>query len=182
MDEDPAHRSRDWEGRQHHPFPGAARAAQGIEPQGPLEQRHPVGNGRAASLAARGGTTPYVIAEPCIGTCDTACVRVCPGPDDHALGPTGGWTGVKGLWRPLPPLSGSPSGGIIPRPHSSKCEEIMPKWGLTVEQRKSKPWGLPADILEPGKTITDPVHGDIYLTQLESWIVDSPPMQRLRRT
>lgn len=21
---------------------------------------------------------PYVIAEPCIGTCDTACVRVCP--------------------------------------------------------------------------------------------------------
>lgn len=57
----------------------------------------------------------------------------------------------------------------------------MPKWGLTIAQRKSKPWGLPSELLEPDKTITDPVHGDIYLTRLESLIVDSPPMQRLRR-
>ena len=21
---------------------------------------------------------PYIIAEPCVGTCDTACVEVCP--------------------------------------------------------------------------------------------------------
>ena len=30
---------------------------------------------------------PFIIAEPCVGTCDTACVEVCPvdcihGPDD----------------------------------------------------------------------------------------------------
>ncbi|WP_425576192.1 hypothetical protein, partial [Nocardioides caricicola] len=29
--------------------------------------------------------------------------------------------------------------------------------------------------------MTDPVHGDVYLNLLESLIVDSPPMQRLRR-
>lgn len=57
----------------------------------------------------------------------------------------------------------------------------MPKWGLTDAQRDSKPWGLPRELLEPDKTITDPVHGDIYLTRLESRLVDSPPMQRLRR-
>jgi HD superfamily phosphohydrolase len=57
----------------------------------------------------------------------------------------------------------------------------MPKWGLTVEQRESRPWGLPADLIGPGKTITDPVHGDIYLTRLETQVVNSPPMQRLRR-
>ena len=31
----------------------------------------------------------YIIAEPCVGTCDTACVEVCPvdcihGPDDKS--------------------------------------------------------------------------------------------------
>jgi len=57
----------------------------------------------------------------------------------------------------------------------------MPKWGLTVEQRKSKPWGLSPELLEPAKTITDPVHSDIYLTNLEISFLDSPPMQRLRR-
>jgi HD superfamily phosphohydrolase len=57
----------------------------------------------------------------------------------------------------------------------------MPKWGLTEAQRKSQPWGLAADLLEPSKVITDPVHGDIYLTRLETYVLDSPPMQRLRR-
>ena len=58
---------------------------------------------------------------------------------------------------------------------------IMPKWGLTVDQRASGPWKLSADLLGPGKTITDPVHGDIYLTRLETQVVNSAPMQRLRR-
>ncbi|HEY2409545.1 MAG TPA: hypothetical protein VGI10_26250 [Polyangiaceae bacterium] len=57
----------------------------------------------------------------------------------------------------------------------------MPKWGLTVEQRDSQPWKLSAGLLGPGKTITDPVHGDIYLTRLETQVVNSAPMQRLRR-
>jgi hypothetical protein len=48
----------------------------------------------------------------------------------------------------------------------------MPKWGLTVEQRKSKPWGLSPELLEPAKTITDPVHSDIYLTNLEISFLD----------
>jgi HD superfamily phosphohydrolase len=57
----------------------------------------------------------------------------------------------------------------------------MPNWGLTTTQREMEPWGLDADLLKPHKTITDPVHGDVYLNLLESLIVDSPPMQRLRR-
>ena len=57
----------------------------------------------------------------------------------------------------------------------------MPKWGLTDEQRHDEPWGLSADLLAPSKTITDPVHGDIYLNELEKLILDSAPMQRLRR-
>lgn len=57
----------------------------------------------------------------------------------------------------------------------------MPKWGLTEAQRASRPWGLPADLLKPAKTITDPVHGDVYVTALERRILDSPPMQRLRK-
>jgi HD superfamily phosphohydrolase len=57
----------------------------------------------------------------------------------------------------------------------------MPKWGLTNEQRRLQPWGLAPDLLAPAKTITDPVHGDVYLTKLEVLILDSPPMQRLRR-
>ena len=57
----------------------------------------------------------------------------------------------------------------------------MPNWGLTTSQRELRPWGLDADLLAPHKTITDPVHGDVYLNLLESLIVDSPPMQRLRR-
>ncbi|MEX2226562.1 MAG: HD domain-containing protein [Dehalococcoidia bacterium] len=33
----------------------------------------------------------------------------------------------------------------------------------------------------PKKVITDPVHGDIYLNEIERMFLDSPPMQRLRR-
>lgn len=57
----------------------------------------------------------------------------------------------------------------------------MPKWGLTVAQRAARPWRLDDRFLQPGKTITDPVHGDIHVTELERMIIDSPPMQRLRR-
>jgi len=57
----------------------------------------------------------------------------------------------------------------------------VPKWGLTTSQRSSKPWGLPKKELEPSKTITDPIHGDIYITCLERRFLDSPPLQRLRR-
>ena len=57
----------------------------------------------------------------------------------------------------------------------------MSKFGLTAAQRRTKPWGLSEDLLEPAKTITDPIHGDIYLCTLELLILDSPPMQRLRR-
>jgi uncharacterized protein len=57
----------------------------------------------------------------------------------------------------------------------------MPKWGLTPDQRKAKPWDLPAAQLAPAKTITDPIHGDIYITRLEQCLLDSPPLQRLRK-
>jgi HD superfamily phosphohydrolase len=57
----------------------------------------------------------------------------------------------------------------------------MPEWGLTLDMRLARPWKLPAGALAPGKTITDPVHGDVYLNVLEQAIVDSPPFQRLRR-
>jgi HD superfamily phosphohydrolase len=58
----------------------------------------------------------------------------------------------------------------------------VPKWGLTAAMRRTEPWGLAEDPwLLPGKVITDPVHGDIYLTELEVRIVDSPAFQRLRK-
>lgn len=57
----------------------------------------------------------------------------------------------------------------------------MPKWGLTVEQRRTAPWGLLEKALEPSKTITDPVHGDIFVNQLEAALLDTAPLQRLRR-
>ncbi len=47
--------------------------------------------------------------------------------------------------------------------------------------RKAMPWGIPERLLGPGKTVTDPVHGDIHLTTVESAVVDSAPFQRLRR-
>jgi HD superfamily phosphohydrolase len=57
----------------------------------------------------------------------------------------------------------------------------MPEWGLTRTQRRLEPWGLDESWLVPLKVVTDPVHGDLYLTRLEVELVDSPPMQRLRR-
>jgi len=57
----------------------------------------------------------------------------------------------------------------------------MPKWGLTAAQRGSSPWGIAEKWLQPGKTITDPVHGDIHVNRLEQAIIDSRPVQRLRR-
>lgn len=57
----------------------------------------------------------------------------------------------------------------------------MPKWGLTSAMRDQCPYGLDPDLLAPVKIITDPVHGDVRLSDLERRIVDSPPFQRLRR-
>ena len=57
----------------------------------------------------------------------------------------------------------------------------MPEWGLTKAFRRTKPFGLDEWWLEPGKVITDPIHGDIFVTRLEQALLDTPPMQRLRR-
>jgi HD superfamily phosphohydrolase len=58
----------------------------------------------------------------------------------------------------------------------------MPKWGVTEDDlQHGNPWGLAAGLLRPAKTITDPVHGDIYINELERRLIDSAPMQRLRR-
>ncbi len=57
----------------------------------------------------------------------------------------------------------------------------MPEWGLTKEMRASLPYQLDAWWLEPGKVITDPIHGDVYITRLEQAFLDTPPMERLRR-
>jgi HD superfamily phosphohydrolase len=47
--------------------------------------------------------------------------------------------------------------------------------------RAERPYGLDPGLLRPGKIITDPVHGDVRITELERLLVDSPPFQRLRR-
>jgi HD superfamily phosphohydrolase len=47
--------------------------------------------------------------------------------------------------------------------------------------RDAQPWGLDSRLLETAKVITDPVHGDIFITELERRVIDSPPFQRLRR-
>jgi HD superfamily phosphohydrolase len=57
----------------------------------------------------------------------------------------------------------------------------MPEWGLTKEMRATRPYSLGEWWLEPGKVITDPIHGDIFITRLEQAFLDTPPMQRLRR-
>lgn len=56
----------------------------------------------------------------------------------------------------------------------------MPTWGITPEMRQTGPWGIAPDLLEPAKTQTDPVHGDVHWTELERQIIDSRPFQRLR--
>jgi HD superfamily phosphohydrolase len=57
----------------------------------------------------------------------------------------------------------------------------LPQWGLTEELRRERPWRIPQEWLEPGKVITDPIHGDVYVNRLEQAIIDSTPFQRLRR-
>jgi HD superfamily phosphohydrolase len=57
----------------------------------------------------------------------------------------------------------------------------VPKWGLTREQREARPWGLDAEYLAPAKVITDPIHGDIFVTVLEQTFIDTEPIERLRR-
>jgi hypothetical protein len=57
----------------------------------------------------------------------------------------------------------------------------MPKWGLNDTMRRTKPWGLAEHWLQPGKVITGPVHGDIYMTKLEVAMLERPPFQRLRK-
>lgn len=57
----------------------------------------------------------------------------------------------------------------------------MALWGLTDSMRALSPWDIPPEALAPCKVITDPVHGDIGLTQLETAIVNSATFQRLRR-
>jgi HD superfamily phosphohydrolase len=59
----------------------------------------------------------------------------------------------------------------------------VPKWGLSQAMIEAEPWRISQDseLLEPSKVITDPVHGDIYLNRLELAIIDSRPLQRLRR-
>src|SRR5690349_7948562 len=57
----------------------------------------------------------------------------------------------------------------------------MPNWGLTKDQIKARPWGIDPRLREPCKTITDPVHRDIYVNKFGALVADRPPMQRLRR-
>jgi HD superfamily phosphohydrolase len=56
----------------------------------------------------------------------------------------------------------------------------MPTWGLTKAMRDASPWGLPEELLVSSKTQTDPIHGDIYWTEIETRLIDSPAVQRLR--
>src|SRR3954447_14881674 len=62
-----------------------------------------------------------------------------------------------------------------------KGRVLVPQWGLTEEMRRQAPWGLADEWLAAGKVLTDPVHGDIHLNQLEVAVVDSSSFQRLRR-
>lgn len=57
----------------------------------------------------------------------------------------------------------------------------MPDWGFSASMRNTRPYGVDKRLLGPGKVITDPIHGDIFLTRLEQLILDTAPMQRLRR-
>ena len=57
----------------------------------------------------------------------------------------------------------------------------MPEWGLTTQMRSSRPYKLDEWWLQPGKIITDPIHGDVYVTRLEQAFLDTPAMERLRR-
>jgi HD superfamily phosphohydrolase len=57
----------------------------------------------------------------------------------------------------------------------------MPTWGLTPDQRDLEPWGLNRVLLKPRKVTTDEVWGDVHTTVLEQALIDTGPLQRLRR-
>ncbi len=57
----------------------------------------------------------------------------------------------------------------------------MPDWGFSELMRLTKPYGLDEWLLRPGKVVTDPIHGDVFITKLEQLLLDTPPVQRLRR-
>jgi uncharacterized protein len=73
--------------------------------------------------------------------------------------------------------------GLHSRPNAGGGSTLpgVPKWGLTSAMRDQRPYGLDPELLAPAKIITDPVHGDVRLCDLERRIVESPPFQRLRR-
>lgn len=52
---------------------------------------------------------------------------------------------------------------------------------MTKITRQARPYGLDPWLLQPGKVVTDPIHGDVFLNRLEQMMLDTPPMQRLRR-
>ncbi len=62
-----------------------------------------------------------------------------------------------------------PAGTIVPPLSTARTMDGEPT-----------PWGLPARLLRLSKTVTDPIHGDIRITELERLIIDSPAFQRLR--
>ena len=47
--------------------------------------------------------------------------------------------------------------------------------------RKTAPWEIGEGYLSAEKVVTDPIHGDIFLTRLEQLFVDTPSFERLRR-
>jgi HD superfamily phosphohydrolase len=57
----------------------------------------------------------------------------------------------------------------------------MPTWGLSPKQRELEPWEVHWTLLLPRKVTTDEVWGDIHTTVLEQALVDTTPVQRLRR-
>lgn len=65
----------------------------------------------------------------------------------------------------------------------------MSSWGLPTdfldrleEPGLERPWDLDPKWLRPAKVIRDPIEDDVGILELERWLIDSPPMQRLRRT
>jgi hypothetical protein len=52
----------------------------------------------------------------------------------------------------------------------------VPKWGLDKRQREVRPWGLDPEYLAPKKVITDPIHGDVFITELERIFIDTEPV------
>lgn len=65
---------------------------------------------------------------------------------------------------------------------------VVTSWGLSNEfldglaSAERLPWSLDRKWLRPAKVIRDPIEEDVGIIELERWIIDSPPLQRLRRT